>query len=166
MFNMTPWMNKRLPVRHEDEHPVHSLQKEMNRVFEEFFGSQGWHAFSELPGAGSWGDLTPRIDMSETDRELLVKVELPGMTEKEVEISIHGDILTIAGEKKQEKEQTEKGWYRMERQYGSFNRSIPLPCEVDCEKTQAQYKNGVVTVTMPKADKVKSTTKTIPVKAQ
>ena len=167
MFNLTPWTGRRLPARREEEHPAQSLHREMNRLFEDFFRSPAFEHFGEFPAfpaEQSWGDVTPRIDMSETEKELLVKVELPGMTEKDVTISINKDLLTISGEKKQEKEQTEKGWYRMERQYGSFSRSIPLPYEIESDKAEAVYKNGVLSIKLPKSAMQQRSTKNITVK--
>ena len=168
MFNLTPWRAKRVAIHHkQDEHPAHRLQLELNRLFEEFFSTPTGDSFGELPALFSQqqfsGDLSPRIDMSETDEEVLVKVELPGMTEKDVDVSISKDMLTIAGEKKQEKEEKEKGWYRMERQYGSFSRSIQLPYEIDEDKAEALYKHGVLTVRMPKAQVQQNSSKTISV---
>lgn len=167
MFNLTPWSVKRLPVRREEEHPVYSLQREMNNLFEDFFRTPLGERFGETPShvrEEILGDVTPRVDMSETDKELFVKVELPGMSEKDVDISVSRDVLTISGEKKQEKEQTEKGWYRMERQYGSFSRSIPLPYEIESERAEAQYKNGVLSIKLPKTAVQQKATKSIPVK--
>jgi len=167
MLNLTPWASKRMPVRREEEHPVYSLQHEMNRLFDDFFRAPAFERFAEFPALHNeqfLGDVTPRIDMSETDKELIVKVDLPGMTEKDVDISITQDALTISGEKKQEKEHTEKGWYRMERQYGSFSRSIPLPYEIETDKAEALYKNGVLTVKLPKSAVQQRATKSIPVK--
>lgn len=169
MFNLTPWRAKRLPIHHrEEEHPAYSLQREMNRLFEDFFQAPAFERFGEFPTMRTeqiWGDVTPRIDMSETDKELLVKVELPGMTEKDVYISISADLLTISGEKRQEKEESEKGWYRMERQYGSFSRSIPLPYEIDSDKAEALYKHGVLTVKLPKTAVQQKAAKSITVKS-
>lgn len=167
MFKLAPFGTKRLPIRHEEQHPVYSLQQEMNKLFEDFFRAPLWDDFgqhSPLANDQFVGQVMTRVDVSETDKELLVKVELPGMTEKEVEISISQDLLTISGEKKQEKEQTEKGWYRMERQYGSFSRSIPLPYEVESDKAEALYKNGVLSIKLPKSAAQQKTTKSIPVK--
>lgn len=170
MFNLTPWTSKRLPIRREEEHPVYSLQREMNRFFDEFFRGSGnvWERFGEFPPLygeqQSITEITPHIDMSETDKELVVKVDLPGMTDKDVDISINRDLLTITGEKKQEKEQNEKGWYRMERQYGSFSRSIPLPYEIEADKAEALYKNGVLTVKLPKSAVQQRAVKNITVK--
>ncbi len=168
MFNLTPWSHRRLPIRREEEHPIYSLQREMNRIFDDFFRGLPFEGFGEFraPAAEQmWGDVMTRVDMSETDKELVVKVELPGMTEKDVDISITRNMLTISGEKKQEKEATEKGWYRMERQYGSFSRTIPLPYEIDSEKVDAVYKNGVLTIRMPKLAAAQKASKTIQVKA-
>ncbi len=167
MFNVTPWTAKRLAIRHEEQHPIYSLQREMNRVFEDFFRAPSFEHFGDVPAFANEqfvGDVTPRIDMSETDKEILVKVELPGMTEKDVDISINRDVLTISGEKKQEKEHSEKGWYRMERQYGSFSRSIPLPYEIESDKVEAIYKNGVLSIKLPKSAVQQRATKSISVK--
>ena len=167
MFNLKPWSAKRLPIHREEEHPIYSLQREMNRVFDDFFRAPAWEGFgefSELATERFMGDVSPRIDMSETDKELVLKAELPGMTEKDVDISITRDMLTISGEKKQEKEQTEKGWYRMERHYGSFTRSIPLPYEIESDKAEALYKNGVLTIRLPKSAVQQKATRTIPIK--
>lgn len=168
MFNLTPWTSRRVPVRREEEHPIYSLQREMNRLFDEFFRTPLWERFGEFPGFAKeqiWGDITPRLDMSETDKELVVNVELPGMTEKDIDVSITKDLLTISGEKKQEKEEREKGWYRMERQYGSFSRSIPLPYEVESDKAEATFKNGVLSIKLPKSAVQQRASKSITVKS-
>jgi len=168
MFKLAPWNAKKLPTRREEEHPVYSLQREMNKLFEDFFAAPVFEDFTEFPKHFSEqfaGAVTPRIDMSETDKEILVKAELPGLTEKDVEISISRDLLTLSGEKKQEKEQSEKGWYRMERQYGSFRRSIPLPYEIDSEKVEATFKNGLLSIKLPKSEVQQKATKSIPVKS-
>ncbi|MBX9692626.1 MAG: Hsp20/alpha crystallin family protein [Cyanobacteria bacterium] len=168
MLNLTPWRAKRVPIHHKQEdHPAYQLQRELNRLFDDFFSTSPWDSLGEVPalfGEHQYSsDLTPRIDMSETDKEILVKVELPGMTEKDVDVSISNDRITISGEKKQEREESEKGWYRMERQYGSFRRSIPLPYETDEDKAEAFYKNGVLTIKLPKSQ-VQNNPKTISVK--
>jgi HSP20 family protein len=169
MLNLTPWRAKRLPVhREEEQHPIYSLQREMNRVFDDFFRTPMFEPFGDftIPTTEQFvGELTPRVDMSETDKEIVVKTELPGMTEKDVDVSIARDSLTISGEKKQEKEQNEKGWYRMERQYGSFTRTIPLPCEIESEKAEALFKNGVLTVKLPKSTAPQRGSKSITVKS-
>lgn len=108
----------------EQEHPAYSLQREMNRVFDDFFHS--W----EMPlmnrsfdlsalGAFEQSAVSPRIDVHETDKELRISAELPGLSEKEIDVSLSRDTLTIKGEKKQVQEENIKGWYRMERSYGA-----------------------------------------------
>ncbi|MDR3615814.1 MAG: Hsp20/alpha crystallin family protein [Candidatus Obscuribacterales bacterium] len=168
MFNLAPWTGRKVPMQREQEQPLYSLQREMNRIFDDFFRSPTWESLDQLPNFANekfWGDVTPRVDMTETDKELLVKVELPGMTEKDVEISINRDLLTISGEKKQEKEDSEKGCYRMERQFGSFTRTIPLPYEIEMDKSEAIYKNGVLSIKMPRSVEQHRAAKSIPVKS-
>lgn len=179
-FNLLPskWLNKRngMTVRREEEqqqeHPAYSMQREMNRIFDDFFRS--W----DMPLMGrSFGDLSPfgtfeqsaampRIDVHETEKELRISAELPGMTEKDIDVSLSKDMLTISGEKKQESEENVKGWYRMERCYGSFTRSISLPCEVDQDHCQASFKNGVLTVTLSKSPQAQARVKSIPIKKE
>ncbi len=128
-----------------------SLQREMDRLFEDFFRRSG------LPAR--WG---PAVDVVETSDNVIVRAELPGMDPKDVDISISGDTLTIKGEKREEKEDKGKSFYRVERSYGSFCRTISLPAGVEADKAKADYNNGVLEVTLPKSEKVKA--KRIPIK--
>lgn len=98
------------------------------------------------------GEWFPSVDVSETKGELVVKAELPGMDPKNMDISLHEGVLTIKGEKKQEKEE---GYHLVERSYGSFTRSIRLPKEVQSEKINAPYKDGVLRITLPKTEEAK-----------
>ena len=126
-----------------------SIQEEMNRMFDRFFrGGE----LSEIGTAGTW---LPPIDLSETSDKITVKAEIPGMDPKEIDISIQGDTLIIKGEKKEEKEEKGKNYYRMERRYGSFSRSVDLPTSVDTNKVTAECKNGVLEITMQKKEEVK-----------
>jgi HSP20 family protein len=97
----------------------------------------------------------PKINVAETDKELAVSAELPGMVEKDIEISVSDGTLTLKGEKKEEKEEKEKNYYRVERSTGYFHREIPLPCDVDADHADATFKNGVLTVKLPKTQKAK-----------
>lgn len=92
----------------------------------------------------------PSVDVSETEKNVLVKAELPGLEPKDVDLTIERDTLILRGEKKQESEEKNENYHRVERSYGSFHRSIPLPVKVDAEKVKAKFKNGVLTVTLPK----------------
>lgn len=97
------------------------------------------------------GGFSPRVDLKENGKEIVVTAELPGVEEKDVDISLSGDILTIKGEKKHESEDKRDEFYRLERSYGSFRRSFSLPAPVDAEKAQASFTQGVLTVTLPKS---------------
>ncbi len=140
MFELTPWK----PARE-----LSTLRREMDRLFEDFLGEKG----TFLPEAGSW---VPAVDVSETDDNILVKAELPGMESKDIDVSVQGDILVIKGEKKEEKESKEENFHRIERRRGTFARSIRIPVPVDPDNITAQYDKGVLTVTLPKKEENKA----------
>ena len=100
-------------------------------------------------------DWNPSIDLSESENEVTVKAELPGLEAKDLDISLERDLLVIKGEKKHETEEKNKRFHRIERVYGSFHRVIRLPVEVKTDKIDATFKNGVLTVTLPKAEEAK-----------
>ncbi|MBI5137685.1 MAG: Hsp20/alpha crystallin family protein [Nitrospirae bacterium] len=154
---------KEVPVRREEAHPFVSLQREMNRLFDEF-----WRGFPLVPTGWpeSWqGGFSPRTDVAETDTQVRVTVELPGMDEKDIEVTLSGDTLTIKGEKKTEMAETREGAYHGERYYGAFRRMIPLPAEVEAGKVAASFRKGVLTITMPKAKAAEGEVRRIEVKA-
>ena len=97
----------------------------------------------------------PSIDLAEKDNELVVKCEVPGMDPKDINISLSNGVLTIRGEKKQEREEKEADYHLVERSYGSFSRSIQLPKQVQSEKISASYKNGILKITLPKSEEAK-----------
>jgi HSP20 family protein len=105
----------------------------------------------------------PRVDAADTDKEIKVSVELPGLDDNDIEVSLTKETLTIKGEKKEEKG---KDYYRSERSFGSFTRTIPLPVEIDAEKAEASSKKGVLTVNLPKTKQVISETKKVAIKAE
>jgi len=152
-----------LEARRDWEYPFASFQREMNKLFDDFFGGfelSPWAPVERRLTAA----FTPHVDVSETDKEIKVSAELPGMDEKDIDVSLTRDTLTIKGEKKEEKEDKGKDYYRMERSYGSFTRSVPLPVEVDTDKVQASFKKGVLEITLPKTARAIQETKKIPVK--
>lgn len=164
--NLVPsiWRRSDHAMRHREENPFYALQREMNRAFDDFF-----HGFSLSPFdtvEGPFGFFMPTLDMSENDKEINIRVELPGMDEKDVEIFLTEDALTIKGEKKEEKEDKGRGYYHMERSYGSFNRVVPLPPGVDTEHAEARFKNGLLHLTLPKRESAEAKGKKIPIKAQ
>ena len=134
-----------------------SLKQDMDRLFDRMAANK-WDDFPML------GDWCPSMDISETKDNLLVKVEVPGMDQKDIRISLQENLLTIKGEKKQEKEQKDERYHRIERSYGAFTRSARLPVGVDANKVSAAFKNGLLTVTLPKTPAAKGTT--IPIKGE
>ncbi len=159
--NLMPFGRKDVPVRREEENPFRALRREMDSLFENFF-----HGFEMEPFTSRHGAFSPDIDVVESDKEIAVTVELPGMDEKDIDVSLNEDTLTIRGEKKAEKEDKGKDFYRMERSYGSFSRSITLPKEVNTEKVEAQFKKGILTVVLPKTSKAVEETRKISIKSE
>jgi HSP20 family protein len=142
--------------------PFASLQQEMNRLFEEV--RSGW-GFQHNPVFEQMGDFHAKVDMKETDKELVISAELPGVDMKDIQISLNKNSLVLRGEKKVEKEEKDKGYYRMERSFGSFYRAIPLPYEVESDNADAVYKDGVLIVTLQKCKELLKAEKQISVKA-
>jgi len=168
----------KLPIKGEEKstqaplnewRPLENLRREIERVFEDFDWRNPlrrgaldldplWRR--EL----SWAQ-TPAVDVAETDKAYEISAELPGLDEKNVEVKIANGTLTIRGEKKEEKEEKRKDYFLSERRYGSFERRFQIPPGVDAAKIDAAFKNGVLTVTLPKTAEAKATEKTIAVKA-
>ena len=123
-----------------------SFQDEMNRVLDNFFNR----------GTSFGSDWRPAVDVAETENDIIVKAEIPGIDPKDIDISITGDNLTIKGEKKEEKEKTGKCYHRVESSYGSFKRTITLPVSVDIDKVTADGNNGLLEITLPKKEESKA----------
>jgi HSP20 family protein len=115
-------------------------------------------------GGETLGGFSPQVDVTETDKEVKVCAEIPGVEAKDADVTIENGTLMIRGEKKYEREENERGQRRMERSYGSFERSITLPTEVDEAKAKAEFKNGVLRLTLPKKADAQSRRQKIPVK--
>ena len=150
-----------VPVqRDRGEHPMDTFQREFNRLFDDFFRAPA------LAGGGDGALATlPRVDVSESERGYEITAELPGIEEKDVELMLADNVLTIRGEKKAEREQKDTNYYLSERAYGSFRRAIPLPTEIDEDKVEARFKNGVLTVLLPKSPAAQARARRIEVKA-
>ena len=128
--------------RYEPFRNVGDIQGEVNRLFDSFFG----RPVSQGPrGERVWA---PLVDMYETKDDLFVTLELPGVREKEVNVSITGDVLTVKGERKLERDLKDEGYYRLERVYGKFERSLPLPMPVQADNVKATYRDGVLHVSV------------------
>lgn len=130
-----------------------SIQNEMNRssrcfaLFDDFFGR-----FPMKMEERMW---TPNVNISETKDNIMVTAEIPGRSKEDIKVSLHENVLTISGEKKQEKEEKEPNYHRIERSYGSFTRCFDLPTTVQFDKIKANYKDGILKITLPKSEEVK-----------
>jgi HSP20 family protein len=124
------------------------LHGDMDNLFDSFFRGLD-RPFS---GYKAW----PAIDVAEEEDAILVRAEVPGCKADDIDISVHGNVLTISGQKKLSEEKKEKGYYHMESSYGSFRREINLPTDVNQSKVDATYENGVLSITLPKAEKAKA----------
>ena len=139
----------RLALRREGESPMLAIQNEMNRMFDQFFAED--FPFSTRLMARPGMEFFPKLDISETANEYKVTAELPGMDEKDIQIRLEKDTLFLSGEKRSETEEKEKTFHRVERSYGSFERMIPFDTQLDEDKVSAVFKNGVLTISLPKA---------------
>lgn len=140
-----------------------SLHRNIDRLFADAWtGNLKPSLLSETWAAGK---VVPSLDVVDEDKAFRVTVELPGMTDKDVAVTVDDRTLTIRGEKKEEKEKKEKDVFRRERAYGSFRRTIDLPAGVDAAKIEAKFKDGVLTIDLPKTKEAQERVKQIPVKA-
>jgi HSP20 family protein len=144
-MNLIPWRGK-----HESGHgelsPVFALRNEMDRLFDSFFREPLSALESPLWGA-NW---MPAVDVAESDKELTIRAEVPGIDPKELEVAVTGNQLVLSGEKKESTEHKGKDFHQSETHYGSFRRTVPLPEGIDTENVDAQYANGVLTLHLQK----------------
>jgi len=164
MRSLSPfrWGRRNVPASTELS-PFDAFQQEMNRLFDDFFKGFGGRPSAEAGGA--LAAFTPQIDMTEDDKSVKVTAELPGMNDKDIDINLSRDSLTIKGEKREEREERGEQTYYAERSFGSFTRVIPLPTEVNPDKAEANFSNGVLTVSMPKMHEEKKEQKKIEIKS-
>ncbi len=143
-------------IRWEPAREMMTLREAMDRLFDDAFTRP-----LSLSGNG-WS--VPAVDMYQTDNEVVVKAALPGIKSDDVQINVTGEVLTIKGESKQKEETKEKAYHIREQRWGMFERSVVLPTEVVADKAKADFENGILTITLPKADEVKP--KIISIKAK
>ena len=172
MANTPVEVKKTAPAAANAPDTWRSFRTEMDRLFDRFAGGWGMPSLRRMFDAepafqyeSSFAMPSPAVDISEDDGAYKVTAELPGMAEKEIEVVVSGDTLSIKGEKRLEKEQKEKNFHLSERSYGSFQRSFYVPDGVDRDKIAADFSKGVLTVTMPKTAKAVEQTKKIEVKS-
>lgn len=157
---MVPWRkNRPISIRNADEvFPLGSLQRRMNRMFDDFFGDFGDSGLSRM------AEFAPRIDVSENEKEITIRAELAGMEEKDIDVTLQDDVLTIRGEKKIERDEKNERYSLTERSSGTFSRPIVVPMQVEEDKIDASFKQGVLTVRLPKVPAPESKTKKIQIK--
>ncbi|MGI6850694.1 Hsp20/alpha crystallin family protein [Mesorhizobium sp. 1B3] len=154
--DLMPWgrTGSQSPATYRD--PFMNLHREMNRLFDDAFRGAGLPAFGRFSGeGGSW----PSLEVSETDKEVRVMAEVPGMEEKDIELLLDDGVLTLKGEKRSETD--DKGRQFSERTYGRFERRIPLGAEIAEDKVKASFKNGVLTVILPKTERAQTKSRRI-----
>jgi HSP20 family protein len=143
--------------------PLANLQKEINELFGNLWSGFGKDLFPEFSNKLEAG-FFPRVNVSENENAVVVTAELPGVEDKDLDVSLDRSTLTIRGEKRTEEEHKEGSFYRAERSYGSFERSVPLPADVVTDKVEATFSKGVLTVTLPKSEEARKQVKRVKVK--
>ena len=162
--DLIPWARGGLSPYGRD--PFGAFRHEIDRLFDDFFApatGEGRNFASSAPAAAL---VRPSIDVDETDQAYRVSAELPGLSEQDVELNLRDNALTISGEKRSEREEEKGGRRYAERSYGRFERTIPFPVEVDADRVDAIFRNGVLTVTLPKNEKAQDKTRRIEVRSQ
>ncbi len=151
--------SSRLPQQWE---PFERFRREMDRLFDDFTGG----LFGRAPFRRTEGPFRrmPAVDVAESDKAYEITAELPGLDEKNIEVKLANGVLSINGEKREEKEEKEKDYYRRERSFGSFERSFQVPDDVEQDKIEASFKNGVLSLTLPKSAAAQKQAKKIEVK--
>jgi HSP20 family protein len=175
---ISPWRWGGLRRWDDEERPFESfyremasVQKEMERLFDDFWKGGGRHFATTTPWQSTlttpWSqtELKPRIDETEDEKAFHVQVELPGMDKEDVDITLSNGMLTIRGEKKRESEEKGKDFYRKERSFGVFRRTLPIPADVDERGIEASFKKGVLYIELPKTEEARKQVTHIAVKA-
>jgi HSP20 family protein len=165
--DLLPWNRERskYELQRRGERSLWDMQRDMNEIFNNFFANP--FSIAPMQRMMEMGEsYSPGIDVCETDKEIIITADLPGMDEKNIHLTIEGDVLTISGTKEKETETKEARIYRKERSYGSFSRSITLPGEVDIEKVDASFNKGVLKVSVPKLMEASSTVRKIPIRSE
>jgi HSP20 family protein len=149
-----------------ETHPVLRMRDEMNKMFDSFFREPMIGFDLDWPRSSLSGGIAPNIDIEDKGQELKVSVELPGIDPDDVDVNLTDNSLTIKGEKKIEETEENEGYYMSERAYGAFQRSIPLPVEVESNRVKANFKKGVLTVLLPKSEKAREKIRKISVHSE
>jgi HSP20 family protein len=160
--DLIPWAKNRSKADQEEgalqdrQDPFLSFQQQMNQIFDDFFQEAGLLPSRQLFGlpGSDWRAFSPRVDVVETPEEISIVFELPGLEEKDIDLSLSRNVLTISGEKRRENEKKGSRFVQSERSYGAFQRTIPLSVPVAHDRASAEFRNGVLTVNIPRKDRV------------
>jgi HSP20 family protein len=167
--DLIPWSRQenRLPAsvsaersRDDQPHPLLSLHRDMNRLFDNVFRGLGVPSLTAFERNLTW----PNLELGETDKDIQITAELPGIEEKDLDITVEEGVLTLRGEKKAEVEDKDRGY--TERSYGRFERRVGLPRGIEQDKASATFQNGVLTITLPKSEAANENVRRIPVTTQ
>lgn len=163
--DLIPWGRSKQQVSEKNEagdNPLVGLQRDINRVFDDF-----WSRFERPLGAwnGPMSAFGPVADVSESEEAVEIAVELPGLDENDIDVSLTDELLTIRGEKKTDRKEEKKGYYLAERSFGSFYRTIALPPGVDTDQARAEFRKGVLTISLPRTAEAQAKVRKIEVKA-
>ena len=164
--DLTPWRARTPSVPAAFDSSFDSLRREMYRLFDGFSRGFGMPSLWDEPGFGRDAFLAPLLDVEETDKAYEVSVELPGIDQKDLDVSVADGVLTIKGEKKAESEAKDKGRLHVERSYGAFQRSLALPADADDGKIDAAFKNGVLKLAIAKKAEAKPSGRKIAIAAK
>jgi HSP20 family protein len=175
---IVPWRWGGLRRWDDEERPFESflremdtLHKDMDRLFDDFWKGSGHHSMMTTPRHSMMGapwqysEVMPRVDETEDEKAFHIRVELPGMDQDDVDINLANGMLTIRGEKKREDEEKGKDFYRKERSFGAFRRTLPIPAEVDENAIDATFKKGVLCIELPKTEAARKKVTHIDIKA-
>ncbi len=159
---LVPWHREKQEKREKRQESsgqtgtsLDTMRRDMNEMFNDLFQGFGLAPFESSFG-GDVELFSPRVDVVETPDALKVSAELPGMDKEDIDVSLSRDTLTISGEKRSEWEEEGEDYYHLERSYGSFRRSVAVPCEIDDDAIEATFENGVLNIVLPKTEKGKS----------
>jgi HSP20 family protein len=141
-MSLIPWRRREVDEDLPVFRPITSLWEDMDRLFGRTFGE-------DVLGRRGWA---PALDMDEDEKEVTIRAEIPGVKPEDLDVSVTENTLSIAGEKKEEHERKERGFFRSERRYGSFRRTVPLPVGVDPDSVTAEYNDGILSVRLQKTE--------------
>ena len=164
--DLTPWRARTPSVPAAFDSQFDSLRRQMDRLFDGFARDFGMPSLWDGLAGGGDAFLAPRLDVEETDKAYEVSVELPGIEQKDLEVSVAEGVLTIKGEKKAESEDKAKGRLHVERSYGAFQRALALPADADEAKIEAAFKNGVLKLAIAKKAEAKPASRKIAITAK